>query len=117
MLPYLEKLIHCQETFSYWFYAIEEKGKFGRLLAPGRKIKYWEMERDDKEKSLVTLQKLNEQKDKAISKMEQQLKDYELQKLDLIDSEEKLAKLYHMGIIDSNGEYLGGIQNDPDNMS
>ena len=49
--------------------------------------------------------------------MEQQLKDYELQKLDFIDSEEKLAKLYHMGIIDSNGEYLGGIQNDPDNMS
>ena len=46
------------------------------------------MERDDKEKSLVTLQKLNEQKDKAISKMEQQLKDYELQKLDFIDSEE-----------------------------
>ena len=33
-----------------------------------------------------------------------------------IDSEEKLAKLYHMGIIDSNGEHLG-IQNDPDNMS
>ena len=37
--------------------------------------------------------------------MEQQLKDYEFQKLDFIDSEEKLAKLYHMGIIDSNGEF------------
>ena len=36
--------------------------------------------------------------------MKQQLKDYWEQKLDYIDSIEKLYKLYNQGIIDSNGE-------------
>ena len=48
--------------------------------------------------------------------MRQQLKIFEQQKVEFIESEERLAKLYHMSIIDSNGEYLGGIQDDADEM-
>ena len=44
--------------------------------------------------------------------MRQQIKISEQQKVVLIESEERFAKLYHMGIIDFNGEYLGGIQDD-----
>ena len=48
--------------------------------------------------------------------MRQQLKIFEQQRNEIIESEERLAKLYHMGIIDSNGKYLGGIQDDADEM-
>ena len=81
-------------------------------MAPGRKRKYWEMERDEKEKALTDLEKQNLQKDKIIDEMKQQLKDFEEQKLDYIDSTEKLSKLYHQGIIDSNGEYIGALLDD-----
>ena len=42
--------------------------------------------------------------------MSQQLKIFEQQRVEFIESEERLAKLNHIGIIDSNGEYLEGIQ-------
>ena len=48
--------------------------------------------------------------------MRQQLKISEQQKVVFIESEERFAKLYHMGIIDLNGEYLGGIQDNVDEM-
>ena len=67
------------------------------------------MEHDEKEKTLVTLEKQNQQKDKIISEMKQQLRDFEEQKLEFIESEEKLCKLYHHGIIDSNREFLGKV--------
>ena len=48
--------------------------------------------------------------------MKQQLKIFEPQKVEFIESEKRLAKLDLMGIIDSNGEYLRGIQDDADEM-
>ena len=48
--------------------------------------------------------------------MRRQLYDFEQQKLEFIESEEKLAKLYHLGIVDNNGEYLGEMQDNADEM-
>ena len=64
------------------------------------------MERDKTEKSLHIFEKQNIERDKLIAQMKQQFYDFEQQKLEFIESEEELAKLYHMGIVDDNGEYL-----------
>ena len=49
--------------------------------------------------------------------MKQQLRDFEEQKFEFIESEEKLCKLYHQGIIDSNEEFLGKVCDDPYDMN
>ena len=52
---FIKKLICCRIYNLFWWNFIEEKGKFGKFLTPGRKRKYKEMERDEKEKILMIL--------------------------------------------------------------
>ena len=45
-------------------------------------------------------------KDREIQKMKNQIQEFEDQKLDFIHSQDKLDKLYQLGIIDSAGDYI-----------
>ena len=49
------------------------------------------MDRDEKEKTFVILEKQNQQNDKIKSEMKQQLRDFKELKLEFIESEEKLC--------------------------
>ena len=85
---------------------IGEKGRFAKLIAPGRKRKYWEMERDAQEKNLLAVEKEAKEKDKIIDDLSKQIRKFEEEKLDYHESQDKLAKLYTLGRIDSNGDPL-----------
>ena len=55
-------------------------------------------------------------KDKIIDNLKRQLKYFEEQKLDYVDLTEKLSKLYHQGIIDSNEDFLWALPNDSEEI-
>ena len=97
---------------------IEDKGRFGKLLAPGRKRKAWEVERDHNYTTTKMLEKDNKSKDKVIQMLREEVKDFNDNALKLVEAEEKLARLYEMGIIDSSGEVLRATppSDDPDEM-
>ena len=52
------------------------------------------------------LEKENKSKDSVIEMLREKVKDFDDHKLQLIKAEEKLAKLYTMGLIDSSGEVI-----------
>ena len=52
------------------------------------------------------LEKENKSKDRVIEMLREEVKDFDNHKLQLIKAEEKHAKLYTMGLIDSSGEVI-----------
>ena len=55
----------------------------------------------------MVLEKHIKSKDKVIGKLREEVKYFNEQKEQLIKTEEKLAKLYTLGLIDSAGEVIG----------
>ena len=108
--PEFMNLFQKSETMSSkslsTFRNIGEKGRFGKLLAPGRKRKFWEIERDDKCNLVHSLENQLEKRDKAIKKMEKQIKEFEAEKIVYFETQEKLDKLYQLGVIGSGGDYI-----------
>ena len=94
------------------FRNIGEKGRFGKLLAPGRKRKIWEMERDDKCNLVHSLENQLDRKDKVIQKMEDQIKEFEAEKILYFETQEKFDKLYHLGVIESAGDFISYHQDE-----
>ena len=85
-------------------YLVEEKGRFAKLVGVGRKRKHWEIESDATEINFQKMKEKVKEKDKVIDELKDKIKQFEMMKLDYIESEEKLAKLYTHGIIDSLGD-------------
>ena len=75
-------------------------------MAPGRKRKVWEVERDQTQIANIMLEKQIKSKDKVIEKLREEVKYFNEQKEQLIKTKEKLAKLYTLGLIDSVGEVI-----------
>ena len=59
---------------------IEDKGRFGTLLATGRKRKAWEVERDHYYFTNKVLEKDNHSKDKVIEMLREEVKYFDQQK-------------------------------------
>ena len=73
---------------------IGEKGRFAKLIAPGRKRKYWEMERNAQEKNLLAVEKEAKEKDKIIDDLSK-IRKFEEEKLDYHESQAKLEKIVY----------------------
>ena len=85
---------------------VGDKGKFGKLLAPGQIRKAWEISRDHDMQTRNRLEKDNKLKERIIEELKEEVKEFEQQKFQFLKSEEKLAKLYTVGLIDSNGDVI-----------
>ena len=62
------------------------------------------------------LKKDNEAKTEAVRNLKMKLQDIEHQRLELLESQDKLARLYEMGVIDSKGYYIPYKPDEPDKM-
>ena len=58
----------------------------------------------------------NEAKTEAVQNLKTQLQDIEHQRLELLESQDKLARLYEMRIIDSKGDYIPYKPDEPDKI-
>ena len=82
-------------------YLVKEKDRFAKLVEVGRKRKHWEIESDATGLNFQKMKEEVKEKDKVIDDLEDKIKQFEMMKLDYIESEENLAKLYTLVIIDS----------------
>ena len=82
---------------------LEESGRFGKLLRNPRKRKYQEIEEDKVDENIISLKKMNIQKDQTIEELKGMISKFEHERLELMEDQDKLAKLYQMGVIDSKG--------------
>ena len=64
------------------------------------------MEQDDKCNLVHSLKIQLDRKDKVIKKMEDQIKEFEAEKIVYFEIQEKFDKLYHLGVIDSAGDFI-----------
>ena len=67
-------------------------------------MKEIEMQKEEEEKvlsSVMKLKKENIEKDSIINNLKNQVREFETERLDLLDKRVKHAKLYDMGLIDS----------------
>ena len=63
------------------------------------------------------MDKENKIKDRIIEMLRGEIKEFEIEKLELLKSDVKLANLYTIGPIDSNGDIISVTPpNDPDDM-
>ena len=93
---------------------IGEKGRFGKLLTPGKKI--WELERTYTEQALEEFTMKDNKEEKVISKLQQQIEYFEKQqRQDFFEAQDKLDKLYQLGLIDSAGDPILAKPDDEEN--
>ena len=65
------------------------------------------MEEKDKAEAIAEeFRKLNIKKEKVISGLQEKLTNFEKLKVEDLKDEERLEKLYEMGLIDNEGEYI-----------
>ena len=74
------------------------------------------MEEDKLDDKLEIIQKISNQKDKTISDLRSRIYEFEDQIQALLEDQDKLTRLYEMGIIDGNGEYIPTKENENDEM-
>ena len=76
------------------------------MIKTGRKRKWHEIEEDKDDGRITRLRKENEAKDEAVHNLKIKLQEFEQQRVELLENQDKLARLYEMGIIDSKGDYI-----------
>ena len=74
------------------------------------------MERDEYDKNYNELEKDSKKKDKTIRDLIEKVVQFEEVKLKWDESQEKLGKLYELGVIDSQGDYIPIPPEDRDDM-
>ena len=80
------------------------RGKFSQLLKVPKKEIETSKDEEEKSSSILQLKKENWEKDSIIKNLKNQVREFEIERLDLLDERAKLAKLYDMGLIDSAGD-------------
>ena len=74
------------------------------------------MERDEYDKNYNELEKNSKKKDKTIRDLIEKVVQFEEVKLKWDESQEKLGKLYELGVIDSQGDCISIPPEDRDDM-
>ena len=64
------------------------------------------MERDDKCNLVHSFENQLDRKDKVIKKIEDQIKEFKDEKIVYFKTQLKFDKLYHLGVIDSAGDFI-----------
>ena len=88
------------------FYFKGQSRRFSQLLKPSRKRKREEVEEENKERLSERLESAKLEKEKVIEKLKEQKAMFEDVKIKYVEDEDKLHKLFDMGIIDNEGEYI-----------
>ena len=94
-----------------------QNGRFSQLLRPSRKRRRQDFEEETKEIHDKSLESAEIEKDKAIDKSKEQIAKFESLKMKYLENEDKLHKLFNMGVIDSQGEYIPYRPGDEDEMN
>ena len=95
---------------------VGQAGSFSKLLRTGRKRTFEEVEEEKAEHVAEILKRAEKDKLKAIEDLKIQLEEYEKLKMEYLEDESKLAKLFEIGIIDTKGEYVPFNPDDQDEM-
>ena len=90
--------------------------RFSQLLRPSRKRKREDVEEENKERLIEGFESAQLEKDKAIEKLKEQITNFEKLKMKYLENEDKLQKLFDMGVIDNEGEYIPYKPDDEDEM-
>ena len=93
-----------------------QNGRFSQLLRPSRKRKREDVEEENKERFIEGFESAQLEKDKAIEKLKEQITNFEKLKMKYLENDDKLQKLFDMGVIDNEGEYIPYKPNDEDEM-
>ena len=93
-----------------------QSGRFSQLLRPSRKRKREDVEEENKERLIEGFESAQLEKDKAIEKLKEQITNFEKLKMKYLENEDKLQKLFDMGVIDNEGEYIPYKPDDEDEM-
>ena len=76
------------------------------MIKTGRKRKWHEIEEDKDDGRIARLREENEAKDEAVHNLKMKLQEFEQQRVELLENQDKLTRLYKMGIIVSKGDYI-----------
>ena len=82
----------------------------------GKKTKHSEIESDANEKNFENSKEEAKKREQIIIELEEKIQQFEEMKLNYIESEEKLAKLYALGVIDNFGEPISFLPDAPTDM-
>ena len=93
-----------------------QSGRFSQLLRPSIKRKREDVEEENKERLIEGFESAQLEKDKAIEKLKEQITNFEKLKMKYLENEDKLQKLFDMGVIDNEGEYIPYKPDDEDEM-
>ena len=85
-------------------------------MGTSRKRKFNEIEENKNDEKVELLSKQNKQKEQTIEKLKEMIQKFELERLELIEDQDKLARLYELGVIDSKGESVPFNPSDEDDM-
>ena len=85
---------------------IGSKGRFHTLVSGFRKRRFTEIEKDSNEEELKELKKINEMNERTIAMLNNKLDKYGEDEIENKDNLAKLSKLYEMGVINEDGEYI-----------
>ena len=87
------------------------------MIKTGRKRKWHEIEEDKDDGRIDRLrEEENEAKVEAVHNLKMKLQEFEQQSVELLENQDKLARLYEIGIIDSKGDYIIYKPEDNDKM-
>jgi hypothetical protein len=98
------------------FVYIGEKGKFHSLVSGFRKRKREKMEKSEKEKEYDDLKELKKKNKKAIEDLKRKLSEFEGLQLECEENNSKLSKLFELGVVNANGDYIGDKDDAEDDM-
>ena len=75
-----------------------------------------DFEEEKHQRTIEEFEKINKEKIKAIDELKEQIEKFESLKVKFIEDEDKLHRLYEMGIIDSAGDFIPYKSDDETDM-
>ena len=103
-------------TISSWSKFNRRERQICKVNRIGKEEKHWKIESDVNEKNFENLKEEAKKREQIIIELEEKIQKFEEMKLDYIESEEKLAKLYAFDVIDSLGEPISLLPDAPTDM-
>ena len=95
-----------------------ENGRFSKLLWKSRKRKHYQIEKD--EIDMKDYEEAKEQLDSKVSiinSLKSIVEYFEIERIKMLEDQEKLAKLYEMGLIDDHGDPVPSFIRESDDMN
>ena len=83
-----------------------QNGRFSQLLRPSRKRRREDLEEETKERYDESLESVKKEKDKAIDNLKEQIAKLENLKKKYLENEDKLHKLFDLGVIDNHDDFI-----------